>query len=438
MVQARLTKLLDTAWPALALVLVAAGVVRLGYVLTLENALNVTFEADPLTYDQLARNLLAGRPYVGASFYFPTGTENPTAYWDPLYPLLLAGIYALVGHDLLAVRLVQVVLGVASCGLLYVLGHSVFGPRIGLLGAGFAAIYPFFIYYTGQLLTETLFIFLILTLLTLARATAQRRIRGTLAVLTLGITAGLTVLTRAEALYFAVLLIVVLGWWSVPLHGGVHHGAPLRARLISLIALVVVFAATLLPWVGFNYARFDRLFVTTKLGYNLYTYYHPRMTADQRVRSADIPLPDLTGLSEPEREARLLSEGLGFMANDPARTARFMVAKAGLLFKLTPSNEINRRYALVSLLSYGVLVPFMVIGAILSLRHWPLTWPLLLWAAMGSASGILVFAGIRLRMRIEPILLLFAAVGIVELVPWLLRSRRGAGREVDQPERVGG
>ena len=161
------------------------------------------------------------------------------------------------------------------------------------------------------------------------------------------------------------------------------------------------------------------------------------MTADQRVRSADIPLPDLTGLSEPEREARLLSEGLGFMANDPARTARFMVAKAGLLFKLTPSNEINRRYALVSLLSYGVLVPFMVIGAILSLRHWPLTWPLLLWAAMGSASGILVFAGIRLRMRIEPILLLFAAVGIVELVQWL-RSRRGAGREVDQPERVGG
>lgn len=431
MVQVRLTKLLDTAWPALALVLATAGVVRLGYVLTLENALNVTFEADPLTYDQLARNLLAGRPYVGASFYFPAGTENPTALWDPLYPLFLAGIYALVGHDFLAVRLVHVVLGVASCGLLYVLGRSVFGPRIGLLGAGFAAIYPFFIYYTGQILTETLFIFLMMALLTLACAIAQRRISGGLAVLTLGITAGLTVLTRAEALYFAVILIIVLGWWSAPLR---TSGTPgWRARFISLIALVVVFGATLSPWVGFNYARFDRLFVTTKLGYNLYTYYHPRMTADQRVRSADIPQPDLTGLSEPEREARLLSEGLGFMAADPGRTARFMVAKAGLLFKLTPSNEINRRYALVSLLSYGVLVPFMVIGAILSLRRWPLTWPLLLWVVMGSASGILVLAGIRLRMRIEPILLLFAAVGAIELVQWLW-ARRGVRREVEQPE----
>ena len=125
------------------------------------------------------------------------------------------------------------------------------------------------------------------------------------------------------------------------------------------------------------------------------------------------------------------------MADDPGRTARFMVAKAGLLFKLTPSNEINRRYALVSLLSYGVLVPFMVIGAILSLRRWPLTWPLLLWVVLGSASGILVFAGIRLRMRIEPILLLFAAVGVVELVQWLW-SRRAAGREMEQPEQGGG
>ncbi len=437
MSQARLTKLLDTAWPALALVLVVAGAVRLGYVLTLGNTLNVTFEADPLTYDQLARNLLAGRPYVGASFYFPAGTEHPTALWDPLYPLFLAGIYALVGHDFLAVRLVQVVLGTASCGLLYVLGRSIFGPRIALLGAGFAAIYPFFIYYTGQILTETLFVFLLLILLTLARAVAQQRISGTLAVLTLGISAGLTVLARAEALYFAVILVVVLAWWSVPLHVGAQHVAPLRAQLISLIALVAVFAATLSPWVGFNYARFDRLFVTTKLGYNLYKYYHPRMTADQRVRSDDIPLPDLTGLSEPEREDRLLSEGLGFMANDPARTVRFMVAKAGLLFKLTPSNEINRRYALVSLLSYGVLIPFMVIGALLSLRRWPQTWPLLLWVVMGSASGILVFAGIRLRMRIEPILLLFAAAGVVELVQWLW-ARRGARHDVEQPEQVGG
>ena len=242
-------------------------------------------------------------------------------------------------------------------------------------------------------------------------------------------------LTRAEALYFAVILIVVLGWWSVPLRPGDAPSWRARLHLAPCARGGVCGHVVALGRVQLR--RFDRLFVTTKLGYNLYKYYHPRMTADQRVRSDDIPLPDLTGLSEPEREARLLSEGLGFMVNDPVRTARFMVAKAGLLFKLTPSNEINRRYAVVSLLSYGVLVPFMVIGAILSLRRWQLTWPLLLWVVMGSASGILVFAGIRLRMRIEPILLLFAAVGVIELVQWLW-AQRGARREAGQPEQVGG
>ena len=131
----------------------------------------------------------------------------------------------------------------------------------------------------------------------------------------------------------------------------------------------------------------------------------------------------MTGLSEPERAEMLLDEGLGFVTSDPARTGRFMLAKAGLLFKLKPSNEINQRYAMVSLLSYGSLIPFMVTGAFLSLRRWRLTWPLLLWVGMGSASSILVFAGIRLRMRIEPILLLFAAEGMVALIRWLWSGR---------------
>ena len=190
---------------------------------------------------------------------------------------------------------------------------------------------------------------------------------------------------------------------------------------------------------GFNYARFDRLFVTTKLGYNLYTYYHPRMTADQRMRSADIPLPDLTGAVRAGAGGAPVERGAGVLWPTIRRGRHgSWWQRPGCCSSSRQATRFNRRYALASLLSYGVLVPFMVIGAILSLRHWPLTWPLLLWAVMGSASGILVFAGIRLRMRIEPILLLFAAVGIVELVPWLLRSRRGAGREVDQPERVGG
>lgn len=421
MLAPRITKFVDKPWPALGLILLVAFALRLSYVATLANSLNITFEADPITYDQLARNLLAGRPYIGASFYFPDGSENATALWDPLYPLFLAGIYSLFGHDLLVVRLVQVFLGVASCGLLYLLGHSIFNPPIGLTVSCFAAIYPFFIYYTGQVLTETLFIFLLLIVLTLANSIAKGQIRGTKAVLALGISAGVTVLTRAEALYFAVLLLAILPWGTIRTE--TRRWPALRARFTSAFLVLAVFICTLAPWVLFNYSRFGQVFITTKLGYNIYKYYHPRMTPDQRTRFNYTDLPAMTGLSEPERAEMLLDEGLGFVTSDPARTGRFMLAKAGLLFKLKPSNEINQRYAMVSLLSYGSLIPFMVTGAFLSLRRWRLTWPLLLWVGMGSASSILVFAGIRLRMRIEPILLLFAAVGMVALIRWLWSGR---------------
>src|SRR5918992_2656950 len=84
---------------------------RLAYGATLPGQIVVSFEADPLTYDQIARNLVAGRGFSGASFYYPPGTDVPTAFWDALYPLFLAGIYSVAGHSIPAVRVVQALLG---------------------------------------------------------------------------------------------------------------------------------------------------------------------------------------------------------------------------------------------------------------------------------------------------------------------------------------
>ena len=69
--------------PAIALV------IRLAYVATLPPTIVVTFEADPITYDQIATNILSGKGFSGASFYYPPGTDVLTSFWDPLYPYFL-------------------------------------------------------------------------------------------------------------------------------------------------------------------------------------------------------------------------------------------------------------------------------------------------------------------------------------------------------------
>ena len=145
------------------------------------------------------------------------------------------------------------------------------------------------------------------------------------------------------------------------------------------------------------------------------------MTADQTVRT--VPFPELDGLTEPQREKVMRDAAIGFMTADPGRTAWFMLNKLALLFKLTPSNEVNQRYALISLLSYGALLPFMAAGVVMALRRGGRFLPLVGYVLFSVATKAAVFAGIRLRMQIEPFLILLAALAITTLTRRLVPAR---------------
>jgi 4-amino-4-deoxy-L-arabinose transferase-like glycosyltransferase len=385
--------------------------VRLAYSATLPPEIVVTFEADPITYDQIARNLVAGRGFSGASFYYPPGADVPTAFWDALYPVFLAAIYAVAGHSVVAVRIAQAALGATAIWLTYRIGTGLAGRPTGLVAAAVSAVYPFFIYYAGQLLTETLFMALILGAFALALV-AQDRGRGAWFAALGGVT-GLAALCRAEAFLFGLAFLPWTAW----------HAAPTLGRRLALAAVALAsLGAVMAPWVVRNQLTFGTpILTTTKLGYNLYKYYHPQMTADQTVRV--VPFPELDGLSEPEREAVMRNAGLRYMAQDPGRTAWFMANKLALLFKLTPSNEVNQRYALISLLTYGALLPFMAAGLVMAIRRGPSYFPVVTYVLFSVATKAAVFAGIRLRMQIEPFLILFAALAITRLVGRLPTAR---------------
>ncbi len=393
----------SASWWGLGVLPLIALMARLAYATTLPPEIVITFEADPLTYDQIARNVVAGRGFRGASFYYPPGTEQPTAFWDALYPLMIAGVYAVLGPNVGAVRVVQAVLGALAVAGTYALGREILRPAVGLVAAGISALYPFFIYYSGQLLTETLFMTLIVGVFLVGYWAVAQRSATWFAVL--GLLAGLAALCRAEVFYFGPLFGAWCAWRSSKL--------PLRRVRLAGIALLAMLAV-MLPWGLRNQATHGQMILTTtKLGYNLYKYYHPMMTADQTVPV--VPFPDFGERTEPQREALLREEGLRFMRQDPPRTLWFMAHKLVLLFKLTPSNAVNQQYALVSLASYGLLLPFMGAGFILAARRGRRLQPILAYVLFSVATKAAVFAGIRLRMQVEPFLILLAALALVTL-----------------------
>src|SRR5262249_6766199 len=99
---------------------------------------------DALYHDLLARAIAAGR-------------SDPPAYFPaPLYYYFLSAIYKLFGHSFWAARVIQAVIGSASCVLLYRLGCRLFGPTVALLAGVTMALYGPLVFFDGELLTPVL------------------------------------------------------------------------------------------------------------------------------------------------------------------------------------------------------------------------------------------------------------------------------------------
>jgi len=85
---------------------------------------------DGLEYDAVARSL---REH---------GTYGLQTLRPPGYPTLIAGVYALFGESLLALRVVEAVLGAAGVAILGWVGMATFGSAAGLIGAALMALHP--------------------------------------------------------------------------------------------------------------------------------------------------------------------------------------------------------------------------------------------------------------------------------------------------------
>src|SRR6185369_15407115 len=187
----------------LVLILAAAILIRIPVALYMGDQVTVLPGIqDQVSYDALARSLLDGRGYSFTKSWYPfTPANTPTAHWSFIYPLYLAGIYAITGYHPLAARLFQAAVGGALiCFLVYKIGRRVMNEDTGLVAAGLAAVYGYFIYYNAALMTETFFIVSVLLSLHLSlEIKEQPTLRHWLG---LGLTLGLGTLLRQTILVF--------------------------------------------------------------------------------------------------------------------------------------------------------------------------------------------------------------------------------------------
>jgi 4-amino-4-deoxy-L-arabinose transferase-like glycosyltransferase len=259
---------------------------------------------DARGYDLWAQRLAAG-DWVGSDVF----------YQAPLYPYFLGVIYAVAGHDLLAVRLVQAIIGSLSAVLVAVACARLFSLRAGAIAGAVLAFYAPAIFFDALIQKSVLdvaFVSAALAAIAIIVTGGQDRRRAWLA---LGLAIGALSLTRENAL----VLVPALGAW-------VWLGvAPRRlGRAGALVVFLAGVALVLGPVVVRNAAVGGGFYLTTsQFGPNF--YIGNNAAAD----GSYVPLRFGRGSPEFERlDATELAERAAGRPLSPAEVSRYWTTQA--------------------------------------------------------------------------------------------------------------
>lgn len=379
----------------LTLFLFALGL-RLAYVLLLPEG-----KLSPDAYDwmETAWSVAQGQGFGGS-------------WRPPGYAFFLAGVFSVFGKSIVAVRAIQALLGALTCLLTYKTGTKIFSETTGRIAGVLAAFYPYFIAYTGDLISETFLTFMLALTVYHVVKTAESPSWKNLALT--GVLIGLTGLTKSVTLPFFMLAGAWLWWRTGKFRAGFMAG---------LFALL-----TIAPWTLRNYFHYDKSYVmpVSTPWYSLYgsscdEALQNELTGDvlkgPGVRQIDQLMPPdweyATALPLPERDKYCKEKALGWIKNNPDKFGWLLYRRFLHFWRLYPVIAHGWEKA-AAMATSGLYIPLAAIGFFLSLPAFRKTSILLLLFAAHTAVHLFFAVTIRYRVPIDPYVIIFAAYAIAE------------------------
>jgi 4-amino-4-deoxy-L-arabinose transferase-like glycosyltransferase len=328
-------------------------------------------------------------------------------------------VYAVAGPGVFAAKLFQVVLGAASCVLLYGIGRRLFSDTVGVLAGAMLALYAPHIYYHGLLLPATVIVFLHLLLLYV--------LTGLLVVWRAAVAGGivgLAILAKANAVLLVPALAVVL--WFVQ-----GSGVDLRRRWAAPVTFAVAAGVVLVPITVANHRLTGEvILVTTTGGSNLMKGNGPTATGSHAFLPPDAQATGIRahldgnvhGPSAVAQSRALSDRAKAYMLEHPGRTIALFARKLVLLLNREELGIRDQYYFVSSrspvlswpLLSFAIVVPLGLAGAVFGWRRDRAAVYAVL--AVQIASFMLIFVLARYRLVMVAALMPFAAQLLVDLV----------------------
>jgi 4-amino-4-deoxy-L-arabinose transferase-like glycosyltransferase len=305
-------------------------------------------------------------------------------------------------------RFAQSILVAVQCALVAFTARRIFGKAAAaLIAASVTALYPFFLYYQGLLLSETLFNTLLLGGIAALYWWRERgmRIDATLVVASLCFT--LATLTKATLTILPPLLIAATAWTA---------GESLRRVLTVLATASCLYAAFMSPWWIRNAILLDTFVpFTTGSAQNLYLGNNPHKLDAGIDWASNVEPNVVTRISalpnEMERQRAFGKVAMDYIKTNPGAFIDAAAKKFARFWNVIPNaREFNSGlYSIISAASFGPILLLALICAVRRWRQWRVIVPIYLLIAYFTLVHVITIASLRYRLPIEPILILLAA-----------------------------
>jgi 4-amino-4-deoxy-L-arabinose transferase-like glycosyltransferase len=362
-------------------------------------------------YWKLAQTIRRGELYQIVEW----GDIPRFALRTPGYPLFLAGCQFVAGDNPLAARLAQAALGSLTVWLVYRLTRSIVGSdsKVPAIAAGLTAVHPYMILMSAVLLSEAVFVPLMLASLWGMAVLWDRETGGRAAAATalgVGCASGAAVLTRPSWLLFVPAMLVA--WAACRLVGRRPIGPAVRGAALAAAG----FAAVMAPW-WYRNATIYGEFVPTALwmGASLYDGLNPKANGASDMRFlAD---PDVWPMDERDQDAELARRAKAFVRAEPGKALRLAAVKLARYWSPWPNADVARS-PLATIAGAVVMGPVLGLIAVglWALRADPRAWVLLAGPILYFCALHMVFASsMRYRTPGEVPAMGLAAVGLARI-----------------------
>ncbi|MCM2266172.1 MAG: methyltransferase domain-containing protein [Elusimicrobiales bacterium] len=346
--------------------------------------------------------------WLNTAWRIASGEGFGGSWRPPGYAFYLAGVFAVFGKSVMAAKLLNVLLGTATVLLAYLAAGRLFDGRTARITAALMSFYPYFIAYTGDLLSETFLTFILsAAVYALARAGERASLPNLAAA---GVVMGFTALTKSTTLPFLLLACGWLWWQSGKLK------AALLAGLFTALAIM--------PWTLRNYLHHDGYVMPVSTPW--YTFYGSCSDAAVRVEMmgeqdspqiAQISPKDwdyVTNLPLPERDKYCREKSLEWLRENPDTFSYLLYLRALHFWRLYPMMAYKwQKYAAMA--TSGLYIPLCFLGILLSLGALRKTSLLIGLLLLYTLVHMLFVVTLRYRVPVDPYIIMFAAYALARL-----------------------